>query len=85
MARFVSQPVGLSDPFDRGQSGNAMPAPMLVVKAPRVTSTNTQPAASAENAASAGLWPAVRPGVWVGAMGRWDGWERITWCPHQTL
>ena len=74
MARFVSHPAGFSEPFERGQSGKAMPAPMLVVKAPSVTRTNTQPAASAENAAERGL---VARGP-AGGAGRvpW-AWERV--------
>ena len=53
--RLLIQPLGLSEPFERGQSGNAIPAPIVVVKAPSATRTNTQAAASAENAARDGL------------------------------
>jgi hypothetical protein len=53
--RSVSHPRGLSDPFERGQSGKAIPAFMLVVNAPRLTSTKTQRAPNAEKAASAGF------------------------------
>src|SRR5665213_2871306 len=60
MARLVSQPLGLSEPLERGQSGKAIPAPIVVVNAPRATRTKTHAAATAENAARAGLWPAVR-------------------------
>jgi len=55
-----SQPSGLIEPFDSGQSGKAMPALMLVVNAPRVTSTKTQTAPATAEAARAGLWVAVR-------------------------
>ena len=37
----VSQPAGLTEPLESGQSRKAMPAPMLVVKAPSATSTKT--------------------------------------------
>ena len=60
IARSVSQPSGLIDPFESGQSGNAMPAPILVVNAPRVTSTKTQAAPLAANHARAGLYCALR-------------------------
>ena len=66
IAMFVSQPFGFREPLDRGQSGNAIPAPMLVVNAPSVTSTNTQTAETAAKAASPGLNPGVR-----------EGWESV--------
>ena len=37
----VSQPAGFTEPFDNGQSRNAIPAPMLVVNAPSATRTKT--------------------------------------------
>ena len=83
--RFVSQPSGLSEPFESGQSGNAMPALMLVVKAPSATSTNTQAAAKAENAASAGLYEAS---CWLSGRGSMSGGneqKKATSCPPQTL
>jgi hypothetical protein len=52
---LLSQPDGLREPFERGQSGNAMPALMLVVNAPRATKTKTQAAPTAAKTASAGL------------------------------
>jgi hypothetical protein len=73
----LSQPAGFSDPFESGQSGKAMPAPMVVVNAPSVTSRNTQAAANAENAARAGLWPAVRAGPAEGAVGDVIGWVKV--------
>ena len=60
IARLLSQPCGLSDPFDSGQSGNAMPAPMLVVKAPRQTGMNAQAQPTAANPARAGWWTGGR-------------------------
>src|SRR6188768_485586 len=56
----VSQPCGLTEPLDSGQSGNAIPAPIVVVKAPSATSTNTQALPMAANQARAGLYVAVR-------------------------
>ena len=55
-----SQPSGLIEPLDNGQSGNAIPAPMLVVKAPRVTSRNTHTLPIAAKNARAGLWVMLR-------------------------
>ncbi len=85
IAMFVSHPAGLREPLERGQSGNAIPAPMLVVNAPRATRTNTQAAATAENAARPGFRPAVRGRSWVVAMRRADGPEKLPCCQHQTL
>ena len=78
-----------------------MPAPIVVVKAPSATSTKTQAAATAENAASAGLWPAVLREVWSRGHGRreWSGrrhhrarlkrfdnfFLRADWCYHANL
>jgi hypothetical protein len=74
MAMFVSHPFGLSDPFESGQSGKAIPAPMLVVKAPSATRTNTHAAVRAENTASPGLWPGARlEGSTVSMTGENDG------------
>src|SRR5271165_5635190 len=83
METSESQPLGLREPLESGQSGNAIPAPMLVVKAPRATSTKTQAAANAENAASAGLWPAVRGRLDVEAMGGGNGGQKAQGCPTQ--
>jgi hypothetical protein len=55
IAGWSASPWGLSEPLESGQSGNAIPAPMLVVKAPRVTRTKTHVAAIAANAARPGL------------------------------
>ena len=52
---LCSQPFGLIEPFDKGQSANAIPAPMLVVKAPSVTRTNTHAAPIALKIARPGL------------------------------
>ena len=64
-----SQPSGLIEPFESGQSGKAMPALMLVVKAPSVTSTNTQTLPAAAKAERAGLWVTVRAEAVGWAMG----------------
>src|SRR6187551_2343742 len=56
----VNQPCGLTEPLESGQSGKAMPAPMVVVKAPSATSTNTQALPMAANQARAGLYVAER-------------------------
>jgi len=55
IGRLVSQPWGFSEPFDSGQSGKAIPASMLVVKAPSVTRTKTHAPATAAKVARAGL------------------------------
>ena len=44
--RSVSHPVGFSEPFESGQSGKAIPAPIVVVNAPSATRTKTHAAAS---------------------------------------
>ena len=54
MLMCVSQPLGFSEPFESGQSANAMPALIVVVNAPRATSTNTQALAMAANRANPG-------------------------------
>ena len=68
MASLVSQPGGLSDPFDSGQSGKAIPALMLVVNAPRITRTKTQALPKAAKAARAGRWTAADRGWEEGSM-----------------
>jgi hypothetical protein len=58
---------------------------MLVVNAPKVTSTKTQAAASAEKAANPGWYPGLRVG-WVSVdMVSGNGVWKVTGCAHLWL
>ena len=85
IAMSVSQPAGLTEPFESGQSTKAIPAPMLVVNAPNATSTKTQMLAQAAKSASRGWWVAVS-GAWEDeAMSKLTGQKKVGNCRPQTL
>src|SRR5215212_11642390 len=81
--RFSSQPAGLMEPLESGQSGKAMPAPMLVVNAPSVTSRNTHALPTAAKIASAGLCEEVRWEVGAAAMSEANDQQKGGCCLPQ--
>ena len=85
MFTWVSQPGGLKEPFEVGQSRKAMPAPIVVVKAPRATRTKTQALASAANSASPGRYGVVREREGDGSMSGKTAHQKGRCCLRQTL
>ena len=71
--------------MERGQSGKAIPALMLVVNAPRATRTKTHAAPKAEKKASAGLGAVVRVKTDRDAMAIAEGQQKAPCRPRQTL